>query len=277
MKYITKDLANSIGVSTNTIRRYEEYGFLSPSKTENSYREFDYFDAHKAAQVRLYGKYGFTNDEIAQMIDKNDDELAQLYNQKVDAIKKEISDLESHVNWLKNNLEFLNSTSNPEGSFYIKKNIPLRYIPFREEMKQLDSPDLNKAIKDFTYDTPEVHLVNIGMRNPANPFEITQYMAWAVKECNIDKFGLRDLVNNCPYIKEYPEQECIFTISHIPSEICNDIDAVLGSLMPNWNKVLKYLSENGYEPTGDILQYYINIIGNPITTLDCQPIRKITS
>lgn len=276
MKYITNNLANSIGVTTNTIRRYEEYGFLSPCKNENNYREFDYFDIVRAAQVRLCGKCGFSNDEISQMLDKGNKEIQSIYNQKIDCIERQIEQLESYKSWLIDNNRYIEFAASIGDGSIIGKSTPMRYIAFRKGFEQLDSPELSKAIKEFTYNTPEVYVINIGKRDKENADCVTQYTAWAIKESNIDRLGLRAFVDSCPFVEKYTEQECIFTVQNIPNSICNDIGAVIGSMMPKWEKVIRELRDKGYEPNGDIMQLYINVIGNPITILECQPIRKIT-
>ena len=49
MKYNTNDLSEILDVTTNTIRRFEERGYLNPERDgANGYRVFDSGDLEKA-------------------------------------------------------------------------------------------------------------------------------------------------------------------------------------------------------------------------------------
>ena len=55
MKYTTSELAKILGVSGNTIRRFDEKGYLSSKRSEeNEYRQFDASDVEKLMYVMRY-------------------------------------------------------------------------------------------------------------------------------------------------------------------------------------------------------------------------------
>ncbi|WP_153126707.1 MerR family transcriptional regulator [Peribacillus tepidiphilus] len=67
MKTIT-DIAQAFGLTTRTIRYYEELGLIKPQRTENGIR---IFSKKEYAQIKLIlrGKrYGFNLDEIKEMV-----------------------------------------------------------------------------------------------------------------------------------------------------------------------------------------------------------------
>ena len=68
MEYTTNDLSKILDVSTNTIRRYEEKGFINSVRNEkNGYRQFDHVDVEKLMYTNKYRKAGFSQDNIAEM------------------------------------------------------------------------------------------------------------------------------------------------------------------------------------------------------------------
>ncbi len=72
MKYNTNDLSQILDVTTNTIRRFEEKGFLNPERNEqNGYRAFDGGDLEKAIYVGRYRKIGFDHGDIANLFQEN--------------------------------------------------------------------------------------------------------------------------------------------------------------------------------------------------------------
>ena len=69
MKYTTNDLSRILDVSTNTIRRFEEKGYLGSGRDEqNGYRQFQNSDVEKLMYVGKYRKVGFGHKEISELL-----------------------------------------------------------------------------------------------------------------------------------------------------------------------------------------------------------------
>ena len=66
MRYLTNELAKLLGVATNTIRRYEDSGFLKPTRDKANYRYYQKFDIIKLAMIRLFIKCGFSHEIYAR-------------------------------------------------------------------------------------------------------------------------------------------------------------------------------------------------------------------
>lgn len=62
------DVAQEFGVTTRTIRYYEELGLLRPERTESNIRYFRPSDCAKLKLIIRGKQYGFSLDEIKDMV-----------------------------------------------------------------------------------------------------------------------------------------------------------------------------------------------------------------
>ncbi|MCM3636690.1 MerR family DNA-binding transcriptional regulator [Sporosarcina luteola] len=67
MKTIT-EVAESFGVSTRTIRYYEEIGLLAPVRSEGNQRLYSNAELAKLKLIFRGKRYGFTLDDIKEMV-----------------------------------------------------------------------------------------------------------------------------------------------------------------------------------------------------------------
>ncbi|MBT2692605.1 MerR family DNA-binding transcriptional regulator [Bacillus sp. ISL-55] len=66
--YTISDLAEQFGVTTRTIRYYEELGLLLPSRTEGGRRIYNASDVTRLKLVFRGKRFGFSLDEIKEMV-----------------------------------------------------------------------------------------------------------------------------------------------------------------------------------------------------------------
>ncbi|MFD1204992.1 MerR family transcriptional regulator [Sporosarcina contaminans] len=62
------EMAKMFGVSTRTIRYYEEIGLLEPERTENNQRLYSSAELAKLKLIFRGKRYGFSLDEIKEMV-----------------------------------------------------------------------------------------------------------------------------------------------------------------------------------------------------------------
>lgn len=62
------EVANEFGVTTRTIRYYEELGLLQPNRTESNMRVFGPAEFAKLKLIIRGKQYGFNLDEIKEMV-----------------------------------------------------------------------------------------------------------------------------------------------------------------------------------------------------------------
>ncbi len=63
------DLARQAGVSTRTLRHYEELGLLTPRRTANGYRDYAGAELRAVAEIRSLADLGFTLEETRPFVD----------------------------------------------------------------------------------------------------------------------------------------------------------------------------------------------------------------
>ncbi len=109
--YTIKDMAKLAGVSTRTLRYYDEIGLLNAKKNESNYRIYDEDAIDRLQQICLYKSYGFTLLEIKSilndhgiLIDKLSDHLKYMKKEKV-RISKIISTIEKSILHQKGEIE----------------------------------------------------------------------------------------------------------------------------------------------------------------------------
>lgn len=96
------DVAQEFGVTTRTIRYYEELGLLKPQRTESNIRVFGSEDCAKLKLVIRGKQYGFNLEEIKEMVllfDQDRSGIKQL-ERTIDYGKKRVLDVELKIHEL---------------------------------------------------------------------------------------------------------------------------------------------------------------------------------
>lgn len=107
-----REAAEEFGVTTRTIRYYEELGMLKPERTSTNQRMFSNAEIAKLKLIDRGKKYGFTLDEIKEMVllfDADRSGKKQL-ERTIEYGKKQIQVMEERIGELektKKEMEFL--------------------------------------------------------------------------------------------------------------------------------------------------------------------------
>lgn len=96
------ELADSVGVPSQTIRFYEREGLLSPTRREaNGYRVFDTATLHRLRFIRIAQTAGLTLGEIRSIVDLRDDghvpcgHVTELLHAKLEDVRRRRRDLDT--------------------------------------------------------------------------------------------------------------------------------------------------------------------------------------
>lgn len=69
MKYKTSELASLAGISSRTLRYYDEIGLLKPKRdAESNYRYYDESDVDTLQQILFFKEMGFELEKIKKLI-----------------------------------------------------------------------------------------------------------------------------------------------------------------------------------------------------------------
>ncbi|MDO4300934.1 MAG: MerR family transcriptional regulator [Clostridia bacterium] len=271
MRYLTNDLAKLLGVTTNTIRRYENSGFLTPERDVANYRYYKDFDISKTAIIRLYIKCGFSHSEIRQMIGNNNDKIFNICDNRLQEIDLQIERLKRLRHWLKDNMQLMITINGIRNNFVIMNCPALKYIIYSIGDNILNDKDRLNIINKFMYDVPEVQLITIFKSNDLKNGHFKAYRGWAVKEIDIEKFNIEKLVNN-NFIETYTTQKCLYGVIEIPSEYIYDFDKTNDIRKEYLKRVREFIDERDFAITGDMIEFIVNALGDTVSILACIPI-----
>ena len=76
--YTTKELADLAGVSSRTLRYYDQIGLLVPARAQNGYRVYDTADMRRLQHILLLRSCGVPLESIEEALDKSDFDLASM-------------------------------------------------------------------------------------------------------------------------------------------------------------------------------------------------------
>lgn len=145
MKYTIGIIAKSLGISTQSVRYYENMGIIDAQRNENNqYRTYTLKDAKTLFQTCLYRSMGFSLKDIRMMLcERNVDEVADLFEKRIVDVDHQIEELkalrhelEEYKNGFKRVSNHLNHVDivNEDFSFYlVLKNGPGDNIPTDED------------------------------------------------------------------------------------------------------------------------------------------------
>jgi len=95
------ELAKISGVSTRTLRYYDEIGLLKPSsRSDGSYRVYSEKEINHLEQILIYKELGFSLDKIKEMIYRPNFNIQSAYLEQLSHIEKELEhyqQLKSHI------------------------------------------------------------------------------------------------------------------------------------------------------------------------------------
>ncbi|MBR1737871.1 MAG: MerR family transcriptional regulator [Firmicutes bacterium] len=72
MKYKINELSKILGVTSTTLRRYENNKYIVPERGDSDYRWYTNNDISRVAQIRLFRKCGFSHQDIMSMLDNEE-------------------------------------------------------------------------------------------------------------------------------------------------------------------------------------------------------------
>lgn len=275
MRYLTNDLAKLLGVTTNTIRRYEKSGFLKPKRDISNYRWYESRDIDRAAMVRLYIKCGFSHDEIRSMIDSGCSDIRNICSNKLSEMDKQIERLTRLRHWLKDNIQLMDTVKELKEKYIFMKCPALVYVIYSVNDNILKERERLDTLNHFMYKASEVQLVNMFRSEEIFKGSFLPRTGWAVKEIDIEKLHMREIVHENMYIERYPSVECLYWSLEISSEAAENT-AQLNAVRSNaFTRARKYAESKGCALSGTMAEYIVNTFGNTVSFLVGMPVKKL--
>lgn len=272
MKYLVGDFVRLFGVADNTVRRYENCGFIKPERDKNNYRYYSKYDIIKFAAVKLFIKCGFSHNSIQSMMGKSNEEIRKICEEKLEDTDMKIARLTRLRHWLKDNIKMMNTVSGLKGDFTTMVCPALRYVIFSEGDEVLKEAERLRTIKMFLYEAPEIQLVNIFRLSDLREGRFTARSGWTIRDMDVEKFSMSEEVKTNRFIEYYPAVNSLYGVLEIPDNDMYDEKKINAARIQYLRKVQEYITENNFSVTGDMVEIYVNTLGNTLSILVYLPI-----
>jgi DNA-binding transcriptional MerR regulator len=251
MKYKISELSTLLNVSTNTVRRYEDMGYITSERSENSnYRYYSEDNITKFMTIRLLRKYGFTHTEIASMKSSEMSGLISSYENRIEEMDKQISYMTSLRHRLKDDLVLMKKADTFKELCYIKDCVALSYVLYQSGDKLLKESKRIRTVQDYLYFSPEVQRIYLIRKEAVENDNIILNVGWAVKLVHLERYKIKEN----EYTERYEKRKSLFTLAKLPvntedtSKYTNEqLKEVL------LDEPFKYMEEHNLKIDGDII------------------------
>ncbi len=140
MTYSIRMLAELSGVSTRTLRYYDEIGLLSPGRAENNYRVYNSGHADILQQILLYRELGVSPDEIKNLLENPGYDREKALRDHLSELQKRKTQLELLINNVKETI------ASVKGETVMKDKE--KFEGFRQKMLDENEKKYGKEIRE---------------------------------------------------------------------------------------------------------------------------------
>lgn len=258
MKYKISDLSNLLNVSTNTVRRYEDMGYISSERSEESgYRYYSEDDITKFMNARLLRKYGFKHTDISKMMNYDIHDLKNSYQERLEMMDEEIEYLKNLRHRLKDDLGLMSRIDIYQQPDYIKNCVALSYVLYQSGDKLLKERKRLNTVQDFLYLSPEVHRIYLIRKEDAELDNIVLNMGWAIKIVDLERFKIKEN----EYTERYDSRKSLLRLAKLPvnTDRINKCDNTqLKNILIR--EPMQYIHDHNLKLDGDIIGIAIAIV-----------------
>lgn len=257
MNYKVSDLSKILDISSNTVRRYEGMGYLSPDRMDaNGYRVYGAGDVTKMIIINHYRKIGFSHAEIAKIFKGSYHEKIELYEERLAAMDKELELLTGLRHMLKDDLALMKKIEAVKDGFYQRDCVPMNYVLYSENGELLKEDGRLDTIQEYFYNAAELRYIYIFKKEEIECSVLACNEGIAVKDVHMERFGLA--LNE--YTSVYEKKNSIMKIAKLPLNFAECEPAEKEQLFHEiFDDVLAYLKENGYSIAGDVIGIKISM------------------
>lgn len=273
-RYKVGDLARVLGVTTNTIRRYEAAGFIKGERNDSGYRTFSSDELLRSSMIRLLGKCAFSKDNILDMIDSDEELLLKTAGERLNKLDEEIRILKSLRHWLKDNIKMVNTAAEMGDDFIYMDSVAVKYIPCASGFEISDNDEEMKVFNSFMYGSPEVQIMNFYKYEDLTAGHFRPLTSLAIKVSDIERLSLDRNVFDSKYVIEYPSKRSLYGVLRTPSEMSGDNKFYKESRIAFFQKMISFIRNNSERINGDICEIPVNVLGKDHTSFISIPVAK---
>ena len=270
MKFKINELSKVLGITSMTLRRYENYGYIVPERDKSDYRWYDNIDIVKMIEIRLLRKTGFSHGEIHSMTENSLENMRKINIDRLNAIDEEMRRMKYLRHWLKDNIALIDNTRKIGNGFFEMVCPVQKYVLYGTDREIFKESGRLKTINDFLYTIEEVKSIFVIKMSEIYSGNPLPYYGIAVKEIDIPRLGIEDIVINNEYVETYPSKPCIFSVIECEK---ND-ESFLAEYKAFIERVNTYLYKKNLVNDGDIIGMITDVISSKWYFMMCVPVKK---
>lgn len=257
MNYKVSDLSKILDISSNTVRRYEGMGYLSPERMDaNGYRVYGAADVTKMIIINHYRKIGFSHAEIAKIFKGSYQEKIELYEERLAAMDRELELLSGLRHMLKDDLALMKKIEEVRDGFYQRDCVPMNYVLYSKNGELLKEEGRLDTIQEFFYNASELRYIYIFKKSELEQGFFYGSEGIAVKEIHMERFGLA----KNEYTEVYEKKHSIMKIAQLPLNFAECTQEEKSILFRNiFDDVFAYMKENNKTLAGDVIGIKISM------------------
>lgn len=250
MKYKISDLAKLLNVSTNTVRRYEDKGYIHAVRDSHSgYRYYSEEDIFGIMNTRLLRKYGFSHEELDEMRGYDLEQTMSAYERRLQVMDEQIAYMTYVRHRIKDDLLLLHKAARPR-FVYEKDCVEQIYVLYQSGDRLLQEPGRLQKIQEFLYRSPEVQHIYIIRKTDFDKGQFIINIGWSVKDMHMEKYQMTEN----EYTERYVQRCSVMGVSRIPFVR----EAVSGFSTEQLKEQfmgdhLRYIRAHGMTVSGDIV------------------------
>lgn len=251
MKYNTNDLSKILNVSTNTIRRYEEKGFLHAVRNENNgYREFDNTDVERLMYINKYRRIGFSQEDITAIFAENMNSRKQRFENKMQAIDNEIARLTSLKHMLKDDMQLLYRINDYGDSIKVGNSASMYYLLYQIKGNVDLGKKQTEAVHDMLQKTQEYEYMYLFERDDYMNQRMLYSEGIVVNKVLSQKYGI---CTEEPVLF-HESTKCLMRVIRVPLNLNDNTlmeEAEIKTVL--FKQFLEHINENEYVLSGDVI------------------------
>lgn len=251
MEYTTNDLSRILDVSTNTIRRFEEKGYLSAIRnTDNGYRQFDSSDVEKLMYVGKYRKVGFGHQDISELLQRDIDSAKELLVERKAQLDAQIAEYKALSHLLKDDIALIDRIREYGFDLFEFESSPFHYVLYQKRGELCTGGFQGRALHRFMSTCPEFEYIYLFDWEDIRSGNMTWSAGVAANQKITQKYG----VDTSSPVESYERHLCLMRFVRVPLDFLNGEQMAADELKKLiFDDFTEYMGEHGYIPAGDIL------------------------
>lgn len=249
--YTPSELSKILDVSTNTIRRFEEMGYLSEHRNvENGYRSFAHGDFEKLMYVNKYRDVGFSHKEIVEILDEDIASLLKRFEERKADIDNQIQKLQSISHMLKDDINLIKRVTEYDHDYIERDCSPVHYVTYMKKGELCLDKAHVEALHRFMSTIREYKNVYLFHKEDVEAGILEWDEAIVSHHIMTKKYG----VDISPPVENYEKKPCVLKVVRVPIETRNERIATTEDLKYIfYYDILSYMEKKGYILDGDVM------------------------